>query len=56
MPDLALVRAWVLVAAGLAAIIGGMIHKDAPLTLLGFGALGFEPNVRAAVNGAINGR
>jgi hypothetical protein len=56
MPDLALIRAWALTVAGLGAIIGGMIHEDAPLTILGFGALGFEPNIRAAVNGAVNGR
>jgi hypothetical protein len=51
-PNIAFVRAWALVIFGGIAIIYGITAPNAASVMVGFGALGVEPNVRAAVNGA----
>lgn len=50
-PNLEAIRAWVLAIFGCVAIVAGIVATSAALVMVGFGALGFEPNVRAAVNG-----
>lgn len=52
----ALVRAWALTAFGCIAIAAGLLDHNAPAIMVGFATLGTEPQLRAAVNGAINGR
>lgn len=55
-PDLATIRAWVLMIFGCVAIIAGILQEEASWVMTGFAVLGTEPTIRAAANGKLNGK